>query len=76
MVTAADFSQLMLDSVPIDSKGNQSIGWLAGLYTLVLCIAVGLLLWSFIKMARRAREPWDGEQNGSVEIDRAEPPTS
>lgn len=49
----------------IDPKGNQSIGWLAGLYTLGLCIVVGLLLWSFTKMAKKARQPWEGEEQDS-----------
>lgn len=51
----------VLAAQEIDPEGNQSIGWLAGLYTLGLCIVVGLLLWSFTKMAKRARQPWDGE---------------
>lgn len=49
----------------IDPKGNQPIGWLAGLYTLGFCIVVGLLLWSFARMARKAREPWEGEEQDS-----------
>jgi hypothetical protein len=49
----------------IDPKGNQPIGWLAGIYTLGLCIVVGLLLWSFTRMAKKAREPWDGEEQDS-----------
>ncbi|MBA4608183.1 MULTISPECIES: hypothetical protein [Aeromicrobium] len=51
----------VLATQEIDPKGNQSIGWLAGLYTLGLFIVIGLLLWSFTKMARKAREPWEGE---------------
>ena len=47
----------------IDPEGNQPIGWLAGLYTLALFIVIGLLLWSFAKMARKAREPWEGEDD-------------
>ncbi|MBC9225948.1 hypothetical protein GL325_06430 [Aeromicrobium sp. 636] len=51
----------VLTAQEIDPKGNQSIGWLPGLYVLGLCIIVGLLLWSFAKMAKKARQPWEGE---------------
>ncbi len=62
----------------IDPEGNQSIGWLAGIYTLGLFIVVGLLLWSFVVVSRKARQPWDGEDaDGTVDIDKSEePPTS
>lgn len=71
-------------AVEIDPDGNQSIGWLAGLYTLGLFVVVGLLLWSFTKMTKRARQPWEGEdENGAVDgadaaenVDHTEPPTS
>ncbi|MFD1860757.1 hypothetical protein EHW97_11475 [Aeromicrobium camelliae] len=59
-----DFSYLpsvMIAAEEIDPEGNQSIGWLAGGFTLLLFIVVALLLWSFARMARRAREPWQGE---------------
>lgn len=51
----------VLATEEIDPKGNQSIGWLPGLYVLGLCIVIGLLLWSFAKMAKKAREPWENE---------------
>lgn len=71
------FQYAVLAAEEIDPQGNQSIGWLAGLYTLGLFVVVGLLLWSFMKMARRARQPWDGEDaDGAVDVDRDEPPTS
>lgn len=59
----------VLAAQEIDPKGNQPIGWLAGLYTLGLCIVVGLLLWSFVKMARKAREPWEGEDTDASSKD-------
>lgn len=59
----------VLAAQEIDPKGNQPIGWLAGLYTLGLCIVVGLLLWSFVKMARKAREPWEGEDTDTPSKD-------
>ncbi len=46
----------------IDPEGNQAIGWTAGIFTIGLFIVVGLLLWSFVRMARRAREPWENER--------------
>ena len=70
----------VLAAEEIDPDGNQSIGWLAGIYTLGLFIVVGLLLWSFVLVSRRARQPWDGDdENGAVDIDPKksnEPPTS
>ena len=68
-----DFSALasaLLLAEEIDPEGNQSIGWTGGLFTLGLTIVVGLLLWSFARMARRAREPWEGEESN----DDTEPP--
>lgn len=63
----------VLTAQEVDARGNQSIGWLAGLYTIGLFIAVGLLLWSFTKMAKKAREPWEGE-DADGEGDRDQPP--
>jgi len=62
----------VLATQEIDPEGNQSIGWLPGLYVLGLCIIVGLLLWSFTKMAKRARQPWEDE--GSDAPNEDEPP--
>jgi len=71
-VTTLQFA--VLAAQEIDSRGNQSIGWLAGLYTLGLFIVVGLLIWSFTKMAKRARQPWEGEDaDGAVDVDRSDP---
>lgn len=54
----------VLAAQEIDPKGNQSIGWLAGIFTMILVIAIVLLLWSFTKMAKKAREPWPDEESG------------
>jgi len=64
----------VLAAQEIDPEGNQSIGWLAGLYTLGLCIVVGLLLWSFARTVRRARQPWEGEDADAPTED--DPPRS
>lgn len=65
-----DYSYLpsvVIAAEEIDPDGNQSIGWLAGGFTLLLFLVVALLLWSFARMARRAREPWQGEgEQGSA----------
>ncbi|GAA3525791.1 hypothetical protein [Aeromicrobium flavum] len=45
----------------INADGSEPIGWLAGIYTLGLFILVGLLLWSFVRMMRRAQQPWLGD---------------
>jgi len=55
-------SSLALAVDEVDPEGNQSIGWLAGIFTIVLFIVIALLLWSFVRMARKAREPWEGEE--------------
>lgn len=59
----------VLTAQEIDPEGNQSIGWLAGLYTLGLFIIVGLLMWSFARMAKRARQPWEGEEQDTATND-------
>lgn len=55
-------SSLVLVAEEVDPEGNQSIGWLAGIFTIVLFVVIALLLWSFARMARKAREPWEGEE--------------
>lgn len=70
-----DFSYLapvLLVAEEIDPQGNQSIGWLAGGFTLLFFIAVGLLMWSFTRMARRARQPWEGEEDETTPSDQTE----
>lgn len=42
----------------IAADGNQAIGWLAGIFTLIFFIVVGLLLWSFSRVSRRAKAHW------------------
>ncbi len=71
-MTTLDFA--VLAAQEIDPEGNQAIGWLAGIFTIILFIAIALLLWSFAKMAKKAREPWPGEDSGPV--DGGEPPAS
>lgn len=51
-----------LTETDIAADGNQAIGWLSGIFTLIFTIVVGLLLWSFQRMAKRARQPWPEEQ--------------
>lgn len=65
----------VLAAQEIDPDGNQSIGWLAGLYTLGLFIVIGLLLWSFARMAKKARQPWEGEEQDSDPVDGDRPPS-
>lgn len=65
----------VLTAQEIDPEGNQSIGWLAGLYTLGLFIVIGLLLWSFARMAKKARQPWEGEEQDSDGPDGDRPPS-
>ncbi|MFT4189390.1 MAG: hypothetical protein QM621_12505 [Aeromicrobium sp.] len=30
---------------------------------LAMCVALALLMWSFAKVSRQAREPWEGEED-------------
>lgn len=71
-MTFTQLSLLAADS-GFDSAPEKSIGWASGIFTFLLCVAVGLLLWSFARNARRARQPWEGEHDGGVDI---EPRTS
>ncbi|MFO6451525.1 MULTISPECIES: hypothetical protein [unclassified Aeromicrobium] len=70
-MTMLDFA--VLATQEIDPEGNQPIGWLAGLYTLALFIVIGLLLWSFTKMAKKARQPWEGEDDAPADEDPPKP---
>jgi len=73
-VTFLEFA--ILAAQETDPRGNQSIGWLAGLYTLGLFVAVGLLLWSFTRVMRRMREqPWQDQEPDSTDP-RGDDPTS
>ncbi|MFT4298069.1 MAG: hypothetical protein QM597_00285 [Aeromicrobium sp.] len=37
-------------------------GWTALGIFVAMAVALGLLMWSFAKVSRRAREPWEGEE--------------
>lgn len=47
-----------LRDTPLDPNDVKP-GWLALGLVAVLCVAVVVLVRSFVKHARRAREPWD-----------------
>lgn len=36
-------------------------GWVALAIFLAMAVALALLMWSFARVSRRAREPWEGE---------------
>lgn len=40
-------------------------GWVALGIVIILCIAVALLCWSFLKHAKKAEQPWEGEEADS-----------
>lgn len=37
-------------------------GWVALGIFLAMAVALALLMWSFARVSRRAREPWEGEE--------------
>ena len=37
-------------------------GWVALGIFLAMAVALALLMWSFARISRRAREPWEGEE--------------
>ena len=41
-------------------------GWVALGIFLAMAVALALLMWSFARVSRRAREPWDGEEPESA----------
>lgn len=48
-------------------------GWVALGIFLAMAVALALLMWSFARISRRAREPWEGEEtesSGDVSSDR------
>ena len=53
---------LTADYPPLDWKHSQP-GYLGLIVVLLLFIGAGLLFRSFLKHARRAREPWEGEDS-------------
>lgn len=44
-------------------------GWLGGAFAFGLMFLVALLMWSFAVMARRARQPWPGEDDDTTTTD-------
>lgn len=41
-------------------------GWLGGAFVIAMAIAVAVLLWSFAKNVKRARQPWSSEGDSST----------
>ena len=53
---------LVTADVPLTPE-NVRPGWLAMLVVALLIVATVALLFSFVKHARRAREPWPGDDD-------------
>jgi len=43
-------------------------GWVALGIFLAMAVALALLMWSFARISRRAREPWEGEEPDSGDV--------
>lgn len=41
-------------------------GWVALGIVILMCVATALLLVSFVKHSRKAREPWEGEKRDTT----------
>ncbi|MGA9101585.1 hypothetical protein [Aeromicrobium sp.] len=64
---------LVLDLVTADvplTPENVRPGWLAMLVVGILIVATVILVRSFLKHARRAAEPWPGEQDHDAPTER------
>ncbi|MEO6472627.1 MAG: hypothetical protein ABIR57_11680 [Aeromicrobium sp.] len=55
-------STLHTSERPLDPNDVKP-GWVALSIVVILCVATFFLLRSFIKHARKAGEPWEGEQS-------------
>ena len=42
-------------------------GWVALGIFVAMAVALALLMWSFARVSRRAREPWDGDEPESTD---------
>ena len=71
-MNASALSSFLLVAEEVDPEGNQAIGWTAGIFTAGLFIVVALLLWSFVRMARRARQPWETDEQTDVDPPKSE----
>lgn len=56
-------ASLTTEDVPLTPE-NVRPGWLAMLVVALLIVATVILLRSFVKHSRRAREPWPGDEDG------------
>jgi hypothetical protein len=59
---------LVTADVPVDEQHVRP-GWIAMVVVGLLILATVLLLFSFVKHARRAREPWPGEDDDAASSD-------
>ena len=42
-------------------------GWVALGIFVAMAVALALLMWSFARVSRRARQPWEGDEPGSTD---------
>ena len=68
---AAFVSTVLVSEPGIAPDGSEPVGWLAGGFTLVFCIAGVLLMWSFVRTSRRANAMW-AERDAAEESAAAE----
>lgn len=78
--TALTIAGILASEEGIAPDGSEPIGWLAGGFTLVFTIAGVLLMWSFVRTHRKAREMWaereaaEGAQNDDPTADGGDKP--
>ena len=58
------FAVLAASEKPLDPNDVKP-GWLALWIVILLCVATFFLLRSFVKHARKASQPWEGDTNGT-----------
>lgn len=64
MSTYALLAELATRDKPLDPNDVKP-GWVALGIVVILCIAVFFLCRSFLTHARKAEQPWDGEETGA-----------
>ena len=58
------FAVLTASEKPLDPNDVKP-GWLALWIVILLCVATFFLLRSFVKHTRKARQPWEGDTDGT-----------
>lgn len=64
---AVTLAEILANEEGIAPDGSEPVGWLAGGFTLAFCIAGALLIWSFVRMSRKANTMWAEREAAEVD---------